>query len=304
MAIRSVRKKVWQISDSTFAYLLNLPSVLIILALVAYPIVYSFLISLKKYNLKRPHRIRFVGVQNYLDILQDPLFWHSLQVTVYFVFVSVTLILLLGLALALLMNERFRGRWLLRSLVLIPWAIPPVINGLMWRWIYNGRVGVLNGLLYSLGIIDEYVGWLSQPFLALNFTAFAHVWNNTPFAAIILLSALQAIPEEQYRAAMVDGAGICKRFWHITIPWLLHPILIIMIYQTMTAFRVFDIIYTITGGGPGRATYVIAWQTYTVAFGDYDFGHGNAYSYIITIITMTLAILYIRLLYRRGVIAQ
>ncbi len=303
MATRSRRKRMWRVSDTVFAYILNVPSVLIILALVAFPIVYSFIISLKKYNLKRPHRIRFVGLQNYLDIVQEPLFWHSLQVTAYFVCVSIILILVLGIALALLMNESFRGRGLLRSLILIPWAIPPVINGLMWQWVYNGRVGVLNGLLYSLGLIDEYIGWLSQPFLALNLVAFAHVWNNTPFAAIILLSALQAIPEEQYRASMVDGAGLWQRFRHVTIPWLLHPILIIMIYQTMVAFRVFDLIYTITGGGPARATYVIAWQTYTVAFGDYDFGHGNAYSYIITLITMTLAIVYIRLLYRRGVMA-
>ena len=303
MATRSKRKRIWRVSDTVFAYILNVPSVLIILALVAFPIVYSFIISLKKYNLKRPHRIRFVGLQNYLDIVQEPLFWHSLRVTAYFVCVSIILILVLGIALALLMNESFRGRGLLRSLILVPWAIPLVINGLMWQWVYNGRVGVLNGLLYSLGLIDEYVGWLSQPFLALNLVAFAHVWNNTPFAAIILLSALQAIPEEQYRASMVDGAGLWQRFRHVTIPWLLHPILIIMIYQTMVAFRVFDLIYTITGGGPARATYVIAWQTYTVAFGDYDFGHGNAYAYIITLITMTLAIVYIRLLYRRGVMA-
>ncbi len=293
-------KRRWERDDRIFAYLLNIPSTVIILALVAYPVGYSFVLSLYRYNLKRPRQVRFNWFNNYWDILTDPFFWTVMQVTVYFVFVSIALILVVGMTLALLLNEPFRGRALLRSMLLIPWAMPPVVNGLMWQGILNGTYGVFNGVLFRLGLIDEYVGWLTHPLIALNMTALAHVWNNVPFAGIILLASLQAIPDEQYQAARVDGAGPVQRFWHVTLPWLLHPVLIILIYQTMLAFRVFDLIYTLTGGGPAHGTHVLAWQTYMTAFGSYDFGHGNAYSYIITIVTMTLAVIYIRLLYRRG----
>ena len=296
---KKVRRR-WVNDDRLFAYLLNIPSVFIIVTLVAYPIVYSFVLSLYKYNLKRPTRIRFNWLNNYWDILTDPFFWQVMQVTVYFVFVSVVLIVVIGLALALLLNQKFHGRWLLRSMILIPWAMPPVVNGLMWQGILNGTYGVFNGVLYRFGLIDEYLGWLTKPFIALNMTALAHVWNNVPFAAIIILASLQAIPNDQYESARVDGAGIVQRLRYVTIPWLLHPILIILIYQTMQAFRVFDIIYTLTGGGPAHGTHVLAWETYMTAFGSYDFGHGNAYAYIITIVTMTLAVFYIRMLYRRG----
>ena len=293
-------RRRWLNDERIFAYILNIPSIAIISFLVAYPVAYSFVLSLFKYNLRRPRRTRFNWFNNYWDILTDPFFWHVMQVTLYFVIVSVVLIVALGVAIAILLNQQFAGRAVLRSMVLIPWAMPPVVNGLMWMGILNGSYGVFNGVLYRLGFIEEYVGWLTVPFVALNVTAFAHVWNNVPFAIIILLASLQAIPDEQYQAARVDGAGLWQRFWHITMPWLLHPILIILIYQTMQAFRVFDIIYTLTGGGPAHGTHVLAWQTYMTAFGSYDFGHGNAYSYLITLITMTLAIIYIRLLYSRG----
>ena len=164
-----------------------------------------------------------------------------MQITIYFVIISVLLIVVVGTAMALLLNANFYGRAVLRCMILIPWAMPPVVNGIMWQGILNGSYGVFNGVLFKLGIIDEYVGWLSKPFLALNITAFAHLWNNLPFAAIILLASLQAIPDDQYQAAKVDGAGLFQRFWNVTVPWLLHPILIILIYQTMLAFRVFDI---------------------------------------------------------------
>lgn len=294
-----VRRR-WVNDARIFAFLLNIPSTLIILTLVAYPVGYSFVLSLYRYNLKRPGHTRFNWLNNYWDILTDPFFWTVMKLTIYFVFVSIVLILIIGMALALLLNEHFKGRGLLRSMLLIPWAMPPVVNGLMWQGILNGTYGVFNGVLYRLGLIDGYVGWLTIPFIALNMTAFAHVWNNVPFAAIILLASLQAIPDDQYEAARVDGAGLLQRFWSVTVPWLLHSVLIILIYQTMLAFRVFDIIYTLTGGGPAHGTHVLAWQTYMTAFGSYDFGHGNAYSYIITIVTMSLAVIYIRLLYRRG----
>jgi multiple sugar transport system permease protein len=163
----------------------------------------------------------------------------------------------------------------------------------------GNSVDVFNKLT---GLQIDYLG-MASPLVALNAAIAAHVWRSVPFACIIFLAALQAIPSEQYRAARVDGANAWSRFYHITLPWLLHPIMIVAIIATMDGFRGgFDLIYALTGGGPGDATYVIAWQTYKEAFGRLNFGGANAYSYLITLITMGLAIVYIRVLYRRGTV--
>jgi multiple sugar transport system permease protein len=291
-------------SPAAFAYLLNAPAALLIAGLVLYPIGYSLWISLHKYNLKRPGAFPFVGVANYVDVFQASDFWHAFGVTTVFTALSVVGVLLVGTGIALVANESFRGRGLLRALILVPWAIPPVVNGLMWQWIFNSKVGAFNGLLYSLGLIDSYRSWLLEPTTAMLVLVFAHVWNQAPFAAIVLLAGLQAIPGDLYDAARVDRAGAVQRFRSITIPWLLHPILIVMILQTIIAFRVFDIIYVMTGGGPGNATTVLAWLAFQASFVGLDFGTGNTYAYVIAMCTLGLSIVYIRALYARGEIRQ
>jgi multiple sugar transport system permease protein len=283
-----------------FAFLLNSPSLIAILLLVSYPIVYSAWLSLHKYNLKRPRVFDFVGFANYRDILGSPEFWSALWITLEFTALAVAIVIILGIAIALLLTERFPGRALVRTLILIPWAIPPVVNGLMWQWIYDSKVGALNGLLFSLGIIDEYHGWLSEPIYALLALVSAHVWNMVPLAVILLLGALQRIPGEIYDAGRVDGGNALSLFRHVTLPWLAQPLLIVLIIQTMYAIRVFDIIYVLTAGGPGTATTTVTWQTYLVTFESLDFGHGNAYAFIVSLITLMIAIGYFRVLYRRG----
>ena len=265
--------------------------------------------SLHRYNLRRPQDHAFVGLGNYVDVLTSYDFWHSLRVTLYFGGMSVALVIVVAISIAVLFNEQFRGRGLARALLLIPWAVPGIVNGLMWAGLFgehgafNQMIGDFVGLFNRLtGAEIEYLG-MASPFVALNAAIAAHVWRSVPFACIIFLAALQAIPGEQYRAAQVDGANAWRRFQHITLPWLLHPIMIVAIIETMNAFRGgFDIIYALTAGGPGDATYVIAWQTYKEAFGRLNFGGSNAYSYLITVITMGLAIIYIRVLYRRGTV--
>ena len=294
--------------DHLFAYLLNVPAVALILTLIFYPVAISLWISFHRYNLRRPGEFDFIGLANYAEILTSRDFWHSLQVTLYFTGLSMGLVIAIALGIALLFNEPFAGRGALRSLLLIPWAVPGVVNGLMWVGLF-GKHGPFNEMLGHCvawfnqlsGAQIVYLG-MAAPAVALNAAVAAHVWRSVPFACIIFLAALQAIPAEQYRAARVDGASAWNRFRHITLPWLLHPILVVAIFETMNGFRAFDLIYTLTGGGPGDATYVIAWQTYKEAFGRLDFGRANAYSYLITLITMGLAILYIRLLYRRGTV--
>lgn len=286
--------------DTLFAYLLNLPALVVVLTLIAYPIAYSFWLSLQKYNLKRPDLRRFIWFANYRALLTDTTFLNSVKVSCIFSLASVALIVVLSVSLALLLNERFVGRGALRSLVLLPWAIPGVVNGLMWSWIFNSRVGALNGLLFSLGLIDQYRVWLIDTRMALMLAIFANVWNVLPFSVIILLAGLSTVPAELYDAARVDRAGVLERFRQVTLPWLMHPLLIVLILQTMNAFRTFDVIYILTGGGPGEATNVIALQTVRTVLDFTDFGLGNAYAYVITLITFVISLFYVAILYRRG----
>lgn len=286
--------------DTVFAYLLNVPALVMIFTLVAYPIGYSFWLSLQRYNLKRPDLQRFVGFDNYLQLLTDDTFLNSLKISCIFSFCSVVLVVAISLSLALLLNETFLGRGVLRSLILLPWALPGVVNGLMWRWLFNARVGAFNGALLSLGLIDQYQTWLIDPTSALAIAIFANVWNLAPFSTIILLAGLSTIPSELYDAARVDRASAFQRFRHVTLPWLLHPLLVVLILQTLNAFRTFDTIYILTGGGPGEATNVIALQTVRTVLDFTDFGMGNAYAYVITFITLVISIGYVAILHKRG----
>jgi len=283
-----------------FAYLLNAPSLIAIFLLAGYPIVYSAWISFHKYNLKRPRVFDFIGLDNYSEILKSPEFWSALWITVQFTVLVVTLVAVLGVCIALLLNQRFPGRGVLRTLILLPWAIPPVVNGLMWQWIYDSKIGALNGLLMSIGAINEYRGWLSDPTSALLALVSADLWNTLPLAVILLLAALQRIPAELYEAARMDGAGHFQTFWYVTFPWLAQVLLVVLILQTLAAIRAFDIIYVLTGGGPGTATTTLTWQTYLTTFDSLDFGRGNAYAYTVSIITLGFAVIYFRVLYRRG----
>ncbi len=283
-----------------FAYLLNAPALIAIFLLAGYPIIHSAWISLHRYNLKRPQRFDFIGLENYTAILDSEEFWSSLWITVQFTVLVVTVVTVLGVCVALLLNQPFRGRGVVRTLILLPWAIPPVVNGLMWQWIYDSKIGALNGLLVGLGIISEYRGWLSDPTSALLALAFADVWNVLPLAVILLLAALQKIPGELYESARMDGAGPLQLFWFVTFPWLAQTLLVVLILQTLSAIRTFDIIYVLTAGGPGTATTTLTWKTYLTTFENLDFGLGNAYAFTVSIITFGFALVYFRVLYRRG----
>ena len=286
--------------NPSFALLLNTPCLIAIVVLVGYPIAHSAWTSLHKYNLKRPRVFEFVGLGNYLAILESEEFWSALWITMLFTALVVALVVTLGMLIALLLNQSFPGRGLVRTLILLPWAIPPVVNGLMWQWIYNSKVGALNGLLVSLGVLKEYRGWLSDPTSALLALVWADVWNLVPLAVILLLAALQRIPSDLYDAARVDGGSLLQHFRYITMPWLAQPLLIVLILQTMSAIRAFDVIYVLTAGGPGTATTTLSWKTFLITFDNLDFGMGNAYAYSISLITFVLALIYFRVLYRVG----
>lgn len=283
-----------------FAWLLNAPALCAIIVLAGYPIAYSAYVSLHRFNLKRPNVFAFIGFDNYVQLLQSSEFWAAFWVTVQFTVLVVALVVALGLAIALLLNHEFPGRNLLRTLVLVPWAIPPVVNGMMWQWIYDPKVGALNGMLIDLGLIDQQIGWLSNPLSALFAIVFADVWNMVPLAVILLLAALQRIPHDLYEAAHMDGATTLQSFRYVTFPWLAQPLMIVLILQTINAIRAFDVIYVLTAGGPGTATTTLTWKTYLTTFTSLNFGLGNAYAYMITLLTLALALVYFHTLYHRG----
>jgi multiple sugar transport system permease protein len=301
------RRRGWRAPSEPRPFLLfalNSPAILLLTCVVAYPIVYSFWISLYDYNLRRPARTRFVGFDNYADILTSEQFWMAAQNTAIFCAASISLTVLLGTLLALLLNEAFPGRAILRAVMLLPWAIPPVVNGLIWQWLLDGQHGLVNAVLLGLGILGEAQPWLSSTSTAMAALVVAQVWNHVPFVAVVMLAALQTVPDELYDAARVDGANVFQRFRFVTLPWLSHALLLVLVTQTMVALRTFDIIYVLTGGGPGNATTVLAWLTYVTTFNLTDFGRGNAYAYILAVVTMTLSVIYIRALWKRGEAAR
>ncbi|MBD3308862.1 ABC transporter permease subunit [candidate division KSB3 bacterium] len=293
------RKLSLELNQNLYAYLLNLPALVIIFLTILFPIGYSFHVSLLNWNLKRPQRIPFVGLKNYVDILTEAEFLHTLRTTFVFVFFSVALIMILGTAIALLLNQNFKGRGLVRAFILIPWAIPAVVNGIMWKWILDSSYGILNALLKAMGLIDSYIPFLSKPTSAFAFAVVANVWKRIPFAIILLLAGLQTIPDELYEAATVDGASTWQKLWKITLPMISSTIMVVLIFQTMISLRVFDLIYVLTSGGPGDATEVIGWELYKTAFQFLHVGQGSALGYIIALITFLLAIIYYKLLYRK-----
>lgn len=273
------------------------PTMLVMLALVGGPIVYSLYISFHEWYLTQPSTIgTFTGFANYLQVLRDDRFWRSVRATLSFVVLTVALEIAAGLAVAMLINQVRRLQSFLLGLIIIPWAIPNVVNALMWKWILNPYYGALDGALYSLGIIHDYTSFLRYPAVALLAVANAQIWKQLPLVIFILLAGLQSIPLEYYEASEVDGATAWQRFRFITLPLLRAPLMVVLILQTMESLRVFDIIWVMTGGGPGTSTTVIAWLTYISAFREFNFGTGAALSFIITILTLGFTAVYIRLL--------
>jgi multiple sugar transport system permease protein len=297
---RGVRPARFELSEGAFAYLLNLPAILTVLLLVAYPIVDAFWLSLHRYNLRRPDSFAFVGLQNYVDVVTSDLFLPSLGVTLTFTFWSTVGVLVIALGMALVANENIPQRPILRALILLPWAMSGVVTALMWKWIFHPQAGALNGLLYSLGIIPHYRSWLMSPDTSYLSIVTANVWNTLPFSALVLLAGLQAIPSELYDAAKVDRASIWDRFRHVTLPWLAQPILIVLIVQALGGIRIFDLIYLLTGGGPGYQTTTLGFAAYVTSFVSTDIGRGNAWAYTVAILTLIIAIFYMKLLYGRG----
>jgi ABC-type sugar transport system permease subunit len=287
-----------QQQDRQIAWLLVAPSLIIILGITLYPIVSTLILSLFIAPTGINQARTFVGLGNYLTMLQDQVFWETIGRTMYFTVASVGLEMVLGLAIAQLIHAHPWGWQFLRISLIIPWAVPTIVNGAMWRWIYNGNFGALNGILMQLGLIKHYIPWLTIPDLAMPLIILADVWHMMPFVALVLQAALTTLPVELDEAAEVDGANPLQRFWFIRLPMLRPAILVALIVRTVDAFRVFDIAYVITNGGPAFKTITITYLTYLNTFSYGKQGTGAALSFLISIFTIAMAFVFIRFLYR------
>lgn len=292
------RKRTLAQQDALVGILLILPSLLIILGISLQPILSTLYLSLFESTRGINAVQTFVGLGNYIALLRDSMFWITIGRTLYFTLISVGVELVLGLAIAQLIHTHPPGWKFLRTSLIIPWAVPTIVNGTMWRWIYNADYGALNGLLLQLGIIDKYVPWLTKPDVAMNLVIIADIWHSVPFIALILQAALATLPADLDEAAAVDGASALQRFFLIRLPLLRPAILVALVIRTVEAFRVFDIIYVITNGGPANGTVTISYLTYLEMFSFGHLGRGSALSFLISLFTLIMAFIYIRFLYR------
>jgi len=273
------------------AYGLLAPAILFASGLALLPVLATIWLSFRR-QLPIFGVSEFVALENYSFLLQDARFWNALGNTAYFVVLSVSLELGLGLGFALLLHQRFPGRGLARALVLVPWAVPNVVAARFWEWILNADYGVLN---YLLG---TRMNWLGDPSWALPAAILADVWKTTPFVVLLLLAGLQVIPEELYRAARIDGAAGWRLFRHITLPLLKPVILLVLLFRTMDAARVFDLIIVLTGGGPANQTETLVVYAYKLLYRTLQFGYGSAVAVATFLFILILSLYYLRALRR------
>jgi ABC-type sugar transport system permease subunit len=291
LGIGSVRK-----GQAIVAGALLLPSVIVVFGVVVYPLAQTLITSFESVNSALPGPIPWSGLRNYGTVLGDSEFWGSLLRTVYFTFMATACEIILGVGLGLLLNSRFRGRTFVRAAVIVPWAVPTVVSGALWRWIDNGQYGPLNSLLVQLHILGTYHQWLGTPLSAMNMIILVDVWKYTPFVALFVMAGLGTIPDELREAAFVDGASPARHFWSITLPLLAPVLLVTAVLRTIDGFRLFDIVYVMTRGGPANGSETLAVYTYARAFSDQAFGLGAAIAVLITLITLVATALYMRTL--------
>lgn len=292
-----------EMSAGRFALVMNLPTLLCLGLVLAYPVGYALYLSVHRVGLAQLRRgeFAFTGWENYGRVLEDPLFWIAIKNTLVFTFITVGSEVVLAVAIALLINQTgIRTSRITRFLILLPYAIPPICNGLIWSFMYSFQFGFLNRILFSLGLISDPVNWAGNPDTALYAVTVPYIWRTLPFAIILVHAALQGIPRELYEQASIDGANAWHRFTRITWPMLQQIIAIILILRTAFAFAVFEEILAITQGGPGDATWVAAWYSYKITFAPpNNFGMGSASAFILTLMIAAIALVYLRLIYRR-----
>ena len=279
--------------DAATPWLLLTPALLITTLIVLFPAAQTVWMSLHQVVLFRPRVRPFVGLANYATALADPVFWQSLSTSLAWVVIAVGLQFLLGLGAALLLNRRFAWRGLARALMVAPWALPSVIIGLIWTWMLDFNLGLVNEVGLRLGLLDQPIAWLSQPGTALAAVILAVVWQGFPFFAVTLLAGLQAIPAELYEAASLDGAGGFAKFANVTLPGLAGVMITALLLRMIWVANSLDLILVMTGGGPGTATQTLPLHAFLTAWSGGNYGQGSALAVILTLLLLAVVVLYL-----------
>lgn len=281
-------------------FLFIFPALFVLLCIVLYPLLHTLWLSLQNKVLIAPNQDEFVGFNQYIEVFHSADLLHSLWITIIFTLTSVAMKLVLGMIGALLLQVKSKATKVYWSIFMIPWLIPSVVAALIWRWILHDQYGILNQVLLNFNLIDTKIAWLSDSILALISVILVDVWVGLPFMIIVCLAGLNTIPKEWYEAAMVDGASFLQRFRYITLPGMKPILLVIGILSLIGTFNSFNIIYTLTGGGPVNATTTLVIHIYQMAFTNYDFGMASTLSALTLIIIFILISLYRKALDKEG----
>jgi multiple sugar transport system permease protein len=277
-------------------YFLLLFVEIIVLAFLIVPSVLSLAFSFQSYDLTKPDEIRFIWFGNFIRIFEDVTLRRTVLNSGYFLVFMVTLSFLGSIVIASILNRNFWGRQMLLAILIMPWALPQVVNALLWANIINPTYGALNGLLFQLGLIDQYVVWTNDPFITVNIICLILLWKHLPLMAVIVLAAMQAIPEELYEAAKIDGAGALTSFLYVTLPSIMPTMAIVLSISSIVALNVFDEIFVVARfRGDTRS---LAMEAYLTAFKFLDLGYGSAMAYVLLITGALFSILYMRNLYK------
>ena len=273
------------------AWLLMLPLLVVMVAVIGWPLVDTIGLSFTNARLVGTSG-SFIGLDNYTKLLSSSTFLRTLSTTTQFAVFSVSAEMVLGVLAALLLNQEFRGRTVLRAMMILPWALPTVVNATLWRLIYNPEYGALNAALTQLGLLDAYRSWLGEPGTVMAALIVADAWKNFPLVALIALAALQAVPRDITAASLVDGAGPFARFRFVILPYLAGPLMVALVLRTIEAFKVFDIIWVMTRGGPANMTRTLSILVYQEAFSFQRAGSGASLALIVTLLVTVLAVVY------------
>lgn len=293
-----MKRPFWKMRiEERAAYSMILPAMLLVAVLGIYPLLETVKLGFYDYSLMTGGET-FVGLKNYQAILSDPLFLQSIRQTIYFMVCSIALQMAVGIGAAMLLNQEFKGRAFVRTLVFLPWAVPTIVNANTWNWIYHASYGALNRLLLKMGLIEGPVVWLGKTDTALNMIILADTWRVLPLYIILLLAALQTVDPVLIEAAKIDGANSWKRFRNVHLPTLWPTIIVLLVMRTIQTFRVFDIIYVMTQGGPNNSTMVVSFYGYYQSFKYLNWGYGSAVSIIISVTVLLLSLVFLRIISR------
>jgi len=284
--------------EERYGFALITPSMLVVFGVIIVPIITTLVYSFVNIDPLSSHNGEFAGLSFYIKALSSSAFWEDLGRTLYFTAASTAIETAFGLMIALLLNQKFPGVRFLRAIIIIPWAIPTVVNGSLWKLMLNGEYGVINALLVRVHLIDSYQSWLGNPQTAMLCIVIADAWKMTPLAVIFFLAALQGIDKTRYEAAMVDGAGAFRRFTAITLPALRPTIMVIIVMRTVEKFKAFDIFYLMTRGGPANSTKTLMYDTYLQAFTNLNYSEAATLAYLIVLVVVMMTVVYIRMMKR------